>query len=46
MTMIQISELITLEKLLPLIRKLSGVEREPLRKLLEEALAEVRRKRV
>ena len=35
--MIQISEPITLEKLLPLIQKLSEVEREQLRKSLEEA---------
>ncbi len=35
--MIQISEPITLEKLLPLIQKLSKVEREQLRKSLEEA---------
>ena len=34
--MIQISEPITLEKLLPLIQKLSKVEREQLRKSLEE----------
>ena len=34
--MIQISEPITLEKLLPLIQKLSEVEREQLRKSLEE----------
>lgn len=34
--MIQISEPITLEKLLPLIQKLSEVEREQLRKILEE----------
>ena len=33
--MIQISEPITLEKLLPLIEKLSKVEREQLRKSLE-----------
>ena len=33
--MIQISEPITLEKLLPLIQKLSEVEREQLRKSLE-----------
>ena len=34
--MIQISEPITLEKLLPLIQKLSEVEREQLRKILGE----------
>ena len=34
--MIQISEPITLEKLLPLIHKLPKVEREQLRKSLEE----------
>lgn len=34
--MIQISEPTTLEKLLPLIQKLSEVEREQLRKILEE----------
>ena len=34
--MIQISEPITLEKLLPLIQKLPKVEREQLRKSLEE----------
>ncbi len=34
--MIQISEPITLEKLLPLIQKLSEVEREQLRKILEK----------
>ena len=34
--MIQISEPITLEKLLPLIYKLSKIEREHLRKFLEE----------
>ena len=35
--MIQISEPITLEKLLPLIQKLTKAEREQLRKFLEEA---------
>lgn len=34
--MIQISEPITLEKLLPLIQKMPKVEREQLRKFLEE----------
>ena len=36
--MIQISEPITLEKLLPLIQKLPKIEREQLRKSLEEEL--------